>query len=225
MADEIEPVREFISEDNLKTFEGWLKLQGCNAATLTPEALAQLREAFAEVQKASAATPKVGLMKLRPGLHRYAVAIRDSSGLWLTLWVKRSLKGDIYVLWPRGDARWNPHTSYHRDGKWHQKSYGKKFLVRQRQPLNASFRGTENVGVFAGHGGKSIGAICDSTHFSGVVELGPGILGPVHGNVAVDLVEPGCEPMDLMLRDHKEVAHQEFRDAVPYVVIRVFASE
>jgi hypothetical protein len=44
---------------------------------------------------------------------------------------------------------------------------------------------TEHLGIYAGHG-KSIGAICNSSDFSGVVEVEPGVLGPRNGWVAVD---------------------------------------
>jgi hypothetical protein len=214
-------MQDFISEDDLDTFEGWLKYQAVDAATTGPDELALWRELFDQVKEAGAATPKVGLMKLRPGEHRYAVALRDRDDLWLTLWVRRSPKGDVYVFQPRADRGWNPHVSYHRDGHWHSKSYDHKFFVRQRQPLNASFRGTEHIGIFAGHGGRGIGAVCQPNDFSGVIEIGPGILGPKHGNVTVDLIEPGCQPLDLMMSDHEEVARQEFSDAVPHLVIRV----
>ena len=33
----------FISEDDLKTFDGWLKYQGCDPATLEPNDLAEVR--------------------------------------------------------------------------------------------------------------------------------------------------------------------------------------
>jgi len=57
-------------------------------------------------------------MKLRqvPGEHRYAVAVNNGGNLWLTLWVRRSKKGEFFVMVPRGDKDWNPHTSYHLDG-------------------------------------------------------------------------------------------------------------
>src|SRR6478672_11286842 len=85
-------MQEFISEDDLETFEGWLRYQGFDAATLAPDDLAEWRDLFDKVRKDSLATPKVGLMKLPriPGEYRYAVAVRDGSDLWLTLWVKRS---------------------------------------------------------------------------------------------------------------------------------------
>src|SRR6266516_5765257 len=60
-------LQTFISEDDLKTFDGWLKYQGFDAATLTPEDLTSWRAAFEEMQKLKAAGgPKVGLMKLPP---------------------------------------------------------------------------------------------------------------------------------------------------------------
>ena len=43
-----------------------------------------------------------------------------------------------------------------------------------------------------GHG-KGIGAVCDPTAFDGVVIVEPNILGPKHGSVGIELVEPGYE--------------------------------
>jgi hypothetical protein len=37
--------------------------------------------------------------------------------------------------------------------------------------LTGEFRDTEDLGFYAGHGPKGIGAICDPTAFSGVVSL------------------------------------------------------
>src|ERR1700730_212761 len=129
-------------EDDLSTFEGGFKHQGFDAARLGPHKLAMWRDAFEEVRKSSSATPKVGFMKLRPipGEHRYAVAVREDSDLWLTLWVRRSPKGEFFVMVPRGDRGWDPHMSYHLDGTMHSKSYGHKFgLPRKPQPLTGTF--------------------------------------------------------------------------------------
>jgi hypothetical protein len=163
-------------------------------------------------------SPKVGLMKLQqvPGEHRYAVAIEGDSDLWLTLWVRRSRKGEFFVML-RGDKDWNPHTSYHLDGSLHMKSYDCKVLPPKKlQPLTGVFRGSEDLGCYSGHGS---GAICDPTAFSGIVNVAPGVLGPRHGVVKVDLVEPGHEPpkFDWI----KLVTQQVFHDTVPWVVITV----
>jgi hypothetical protein len=52
-----------------------------------------------------------------------------------------------------------------------------------------------------------------------VVQLLPGVLGPRDGDVLVDLVEPGCDPITWP----GELAREEiFRDAEPWIVIRIF---
>jgi len=119
---------------------------------------------------------------------------------------------------PRTDRTWNPHTSYHHDGALHMKSFGSKpFLPTKRQPLTGSFHGTEHLGAYKGHGPKSVGAVCDPTDFSEVVEVAPGVLGPRDGTVLVDLVEPGCEPIPW----NGVVREEVFRDTVPWTVIRI----
>jgi hypothetical protein len=184
---------EFISEDELRTFEGWSKYQGVDPTTLPPEELEEWRGCFEQAKQLSEASPKVGLMKLVrvAGEEKYAVAIRDGADLWLTMWVRCSPKSGIYVFYPRADGG-NPHASYHLDGTYHHKSYGMKGIRQKRQPLTAAFRESEPMGLFAGHG-KSTGAICDPTVFDGVVIVGPGIFGPKHGSVGVDLIAAGYE--------------------------------
>jgi hypothetical protein len=145
------------------------------------------------------------------------VEVREDSDLWLTLWVQRSTKGEFFVMVPRKDPGWDIHTSYHLDGTLHMKSSGHKRLSKKLQPLTGAFRGTEHLGAKAGHGPKSVGVVCDPTAFSGVVEVPAGVLGPRHGDVIVDLVEPGCEPLSWPNIVRQEV----FQDIVPWVVIRI----
>lgn len=214
-------MQDFISEDDLQTFEGWLRYQAVDAATTAPEELEKWRRAFEDVRERTAACPKVGLMKFQPvpGEHRYAVAVEDGSDLWLTLWVRRSPRGEFFVMLPRGDRDWDVHTSYHLDGTLHMKSYGHRTVGRKNQPLTGTFRGSVDLGSYAGHGAKGVGAICDPTAFSGVVKVPPGVLGPRDGVVKVDLVEPGHERMEFTWI--KTVTQQVFRDIVPWVVITV----
>jgi hypothetical protein len=107
------------------------------------------------------------VMQLRPvtGEHRYAVAVEEGSDLWLTLWVKRSIKGEffvmlprkVFVILPRWVNEWDPHTSYHLDGTFHMKSHDSKMVKKQCQPLTGPFCGTEDLGYYAGHDPKSVG--------------------------------------------------------------------
>src|SRR5262245_16923677 len=84
------------------------------------------------------------------------------------------------------------------------------------QPLTGTFRGTAHLGANMGYSPNHVGAICDPADFSRVLEVAPGALGPRHGSVVVDLVEPGCEPIAWL----NVVQQETFRDTVPWVVIR-----
>ena len=215
----------FITEDDLSTFEGWLRYQAVDPAALTPEQLAMWQAMYADSRARRAAQPKIGRMKLPPlraGEYRYGVAVREGAGLWLTLWVRRSRKGEFFVMIPRGTERWDPHTSYHLDGTLHEKSYGQKFSPpMRRQPLGSTFKGAVHLGSYAGHAPKGEGATCDPTAFSGILEVPPGLLGPQHGAVTVDLVEPGHE-RELHEHPWAEIYRRvTFRDAVPWLVITV----
>ena len=168
------------------------------------------RGIFEDVRRSGETTPKVGLMKLSrvAGEQKYAVAIRDGADLWLTMLVRCSPKGEVFVMYPGGNARGDAHASYHIDGTFHHKSHGGKWHVEKRQPLTASFQGREHLGAYAGHG-KSTGAVCDPSAFDEVAIVEPDILGPRDGSVMIDLVEPGYEPKAsgfrraLFLRDNR----------------------
>jgi hypothetical protein len=217
---------DFIDEDDLNTFEGWLKYQAIDPSEVSPEELALLRSEFDKATAKQLANPKVGLMKLKPlllaGEHRYAVAVRDGADLWLALWLKRNKKGEFVVLIPRTEPGWDQHATYHLDGKDHWKSYKKHVWNRtKRQPLTSPFRGAEHLGSFAGYEPKGVGAMCDPAAFNGIVEVPLGVLGPRHGSVVIDLVEPGHEPPRWL---EPIVLSKVFRDFVPWVVFRVAAS-
>ncbi|MGC2465342.1 MAG: hypothetical protein WA517_09115 [Candidatus Acidiferrum sp.] len=162
-------------------------------------------------------------MKLRPpqpGEYLYAVAIRDGSDLWLALWVRRSPKGEFFVMVPRAERDWTPHASYHLDGTHHMKSYGQKTVRRHGQALTGVFTGTENLGCFAGHGTNL--AECDQVLFHGVLEVPIGVLRAHHGTICIDLVEPGCQPITA-IPSHKVVRRKTFTDILPHVVITIYS--
>ena len=197
--------------------------QAIDATAITPEELATWQRIFEEARQRSAVNPKVGLMKLQPvpGEYRYAVVVRDLADLRLTLWVKRSRKGEFFIMLPGGDREWDVHTSYHLDGTLDMKSYGSKvFTSDRRQPLNGTLRGSEHLGTYFGYGPKSVGAICDPMAFAGVVEVSPDVWGPMDGWVAVDLAEPGTEPT-MKILNSRIITRKQFTDLTPWVVITV----
>jgi hypothetical protein len=82
----------------------------------------------------------------------FAVAVRDGDELFLWIRLRRAAGTDIYYVVPTGreDERdwkkWNPHGSWHRDGRVHHKSFDKKMLpVEERQKPDARFEGTYNL--------------------------------------------------------------------------------
>ncbi|HEY1909949.1 MAG TPA: hypothetical protein VGG73_03445 [Vicinamibacterales bacterium] len=157
-----------------------------------------------------------------PGDHLYAVAVRDASELWLVLWVRHSARGEYFVFHPHNERPADWHLSYHKDGRVHSKNYGHKMaspFFPKRQPLTAEFRGSESLITIGGYAPKTLGAICALEDFTGVVELGPRVLGPKHGQIAVDLVEPGFV---LPRRLDNEAARALFTEPNPNVLIRVF---
>src|SRR5438093_6575327 len=80
----------------------------------------------------------------------YAVAVRDKE-LFLFLRIRRNSKGEVFVMFPREGMfteekkAWNPHSSYHEDGRTHQKSFDQKLMVRQRPRPDKTFTGTQNI--------------------------------------------------------------------------------
>ncbi|MGC8476289.1 MAG: hypothetical protein ACP5NP_08040 [Acetobacteraceae bacterium] len=220
-------MEDFTSEDDLNTFAGWMKCQGFgDTARMAPGALAKWRGIYEESLARKLATPKMGPMKLKTpiaGDYRYAVAVREGSDLWLTLWVRRSPKGEFFVMRPRPEQGWDPHTSYHRDGSLHMKNYAQRARSpEKRQRLGGAFRGTEHLGAYFGHTPREIGAVCDPGAFSAVVEVPSGVLGPRDGAVIVDLVEPGGDPVHLPWA--RVVRQEVFSDTIPWIVIRISAS-
>jgi hypothetical protein len=68
---------------------------------MPPKELKRWKEIFDEVMRLQETSPS-GLMKLRrvPGEEKYAVAICDGTALWLTMWVRCSPKGEIFIMYP-----------------------------------------------------------------------------------------------------------------------------
>ena len=216
------PRLEYISEDDLNTYEGWLKYQAFDLSALCEEEAAAVRELFDEAVKARMTARKVGRMKLkRPGESTYAIAIRDGADLWLALWIKRSAKSEYFIFHPTADGNWNPHSSLHKDGTFHMKSYDKVMLEPRRKQPPSAVKGTEQLGAYSGFGPKAVGAICDPADFTGIFEVPQRVLGPRNGMVTVDLMEPGSGAEPLM-HPAEEVSRHCFNDAPPHVLVRIF---
>lgn len=194
-------------------FSTWLKeVQAVDASTFTPEQLAfwegTHRDALArgEAWRAQRAPAR----SLRSKDCRCAIAIEDDAGLGLTFWIKRSAEGEIFLMYPR-DPDFGPNTSCHLDGTCHSKSYGAADY----------FKGTEHLGMFAGHGAGP--RIEDPESFDHILIAPPGSLTGRSGSVVVDLVEPGQHPASHHLEGRNVVAQVVHDDDAPWVVVSIVA--
>jgi hypothetical protein len=207
------------------TFQGWLKAQKIDLLGQPDETVASLRRAFEKVLLDIArARQSVMFSEPCPGdEHRYAIALEDGSDLRLVLVIRRSAKGEYFIVYPR-DRDSDPHASYHLKGDYHQKSYKRKFgKSGRRQPLGLGFKGREHLGSFGG-GFSAAAPICNPTNFTAVISVPEGVVDGLRGSVMIDLVEPGIEP-DPIHRQGKRVFREEiFCNGTPHIAVAIVQS-
>jgi hypothetical protein len=155
-----------------------------------------------------------------------AIAVRDTD-LFLIATVVRKGSTDVYVNWPRDHVvGWKPHSSYHASGQHHQKSFGYKAAVQQKQKPDAAFVGNANVVRFGLASGehKVLNLTCDPNDFGGVFEISVGELRPERYRtyVDVDLIEPGVDPATLPVG--KVLRQEIYKDGEPWIVVSLSVS-
>ena len=196
-----------------------MEYQGFSIENSSPEQLAQFKDMYKSGLDRSHGKVRMKPRKRPAGEHEYEVAIQDGEKLWVTFRIKRSKDNDVYLFYPRADRESNPHTSYHKDGTFHSKSYGSKIgSSSKRQPPDSNFTGSEHIGSFGGHGGRTIGLEYDQLAWDGVIEVKPGVLGPRNGTVVVDLLAPLAVPLEWYA---EVIVSHIFKDRVPWISVRV----
>jgi hypothetical protein len=161
-----------------------------------------------------------------------AIAVRDGADLFLWIRLRRAARTDIYYVLPTGREneleweKWNPHGSWHRDGRLHHKSFDQKiFPAEPRQKPDAEFKGTYNLltrGI-ASDESRAFGVRCDPTKFSEIMEIPAGILSPKHyeTHTSIDVSEPSLKP--LLMGGAEEILLQRiFDDAIPHITVTLY---
>jgi len=162
----------------------------------------------------------------------FAVAVRDRNDLFLWTRLRRAAGTDIYYVLPTGREhdpkwkKWNPHGSWHKDGRVHHKSFNKKIFPAERQKPNAEFKGTYNLitrGI-ASDEPRTFGVPCDPTEFSEIMEIPVGILSPKHyeTHMSIDVSEPGLQPL-LMGGSENILSQRIFDDTIPHITVTVYS--
>jgi hypothetical protein len=155
-----------------------------------------------------------------------AVAIRGTDGtLALLLRVVRSPSG-IYVVFAAGQhrKRHDPHTSWHRDGRFHHKSFDREiFERRKRQPLEG-FVGVESfITTSTNRTDAPHLPACDPAEFTNVMEVPITVLKEApHGTqVHVELLGPESEPV-VPTPGHRLIQRHVVADENPRIAISLY---
>ena len=163
----------------------------------------------------------------------YAVIVRyGPSDTRLFARIIRKNKGDVVVAWsidePKTPSRvpaWNPHATYHKDGRQHSKSYDRPNIVKYKQRPNSVFKGCEQIEATNADRMRSNLPPCSPTDFDDVFEVPVHMIsGKQNQFVSVDLVEPGIEPIRLTGHD-KVLLEAKFKDSVPWIVVTLGESQ
>jgi hypothetical protein len=156
----------------------------------------------------------------------YGVGVRDATGLRLLARIARRPSGIFYLI-PRtnaefgieADRNWDPHVSYHTDGRHHVKSFDQRVSSPYyRQPLDQRFSGAEPLFDQSFQPGELSGvpALVDTSPLAQVFEIPAASIDSTTVYViSVSLLAPHAA---LPQRDWLAVvAEQTFRDAEPWI--------
>lgn len=160
----------------------------------------------------------------------YAFGVRHRDGrLHLFLRVVRAPSG-IYVVWAAGQRRarirgraYDPHSSWHKDGRVNHKSYGVPWIRQQRQRLD-NFRGAE---FFIATPVDQMLAPqlpeCNPMGFASVTVVAVDVIDVTPGRqqLHVDLVEPGLVPPPIGLGE-RPLMRWWLYDSTPNIVVSLY---
>lgn len=158
--------------------------------------------------------------------HKYAVAVFGPDGKFLLLSIRRDPRGDVYVNFPRRRERadWKPHASYHRDGRHHQKSFGREFLGRKGPKPDAQFAGAFNLvtTMIEPGDGAAIGFDVPIGTYDAVFEIPVTDLssGPDATQISVDITDAHTKPM--LVPEARIIRSFVGKDALPWIAVTVY---
>ncbi|HEY4183727.1 MAG TPA: hypothetical protein VGP07_01605 [Polyangia bacterium] len=168
------------------------------------------------------------------GGHLCAIAVRDGAALRAFMLVERSKAGDIYVnVLPGHLQDSNIHSSYHRSGQVHHKSFGGVggFVRRYPKP-DANFEGVRSL-LTMGIDLKDVRAVdtpCVESEVDTLFEIQSGDLRPdvpkthegvgMGATLSVTIAEPGQAA--IINQGSKVVRELVLKDAVPWILLTLF---
>lgn len=155
------------------------------------------------------------------GEKHYAVAVREGDGsLYLVCRIHRSRKDEIFRMWA-GRGERDPHTSYHRNGRMHQKSYGHKHLVWKKQKPGKHLKGCVPMPhtPLAPDEHRAINEVCDPAKFSEVMEIPVAEIAP-DAYLSIDVCEPGVKP--ILPKGALIRCRHVFKERAPWILVTLY---
>jgi hypothetical protein len=155
----------------------------------------------------------------------YAVCLRREKQLFLLLRIIRAPKGDIYVRYPDpGTKEWAPHTSYHKDGRFHHKDFDAESMGRQLARPDSQFRGTQNPVTLAvgPNQWRNITSGCQQSKFDQVFEVPHAEL-PLETSwthLSIDIIDASEKPV--LIPGARILRQGFFKDARPWIALTLF---
>jgi len=155
----------------------------------------------------------------------YAIAVRDNDDLFLVARVHRNTRGGVFVAVPRpGRLGWDPHSSYHPDGRYYVKTYDRPHHIQLLQKPDANFRGTHNMSTLpiASFEPREINVRGKAEAFAEVFEVHVSELRPEEYStyLSVDLTEPDRQPSiyrGVGSGGAKILRQASFQEAIPWI--------
>jgi hypothetical protein len=153
------------------------------------------------------------------------VVVRSGDDKRLFGRVRRSSKGDVYAVWAEDESPLNlakgsnPHASYHANGRLHSKTYDRAVIVKELQLPDQRFRGNQPLEATNADRAASPTLPPLAGHFDDVFEVSLDLItGRTNQSIAVDVVEPGLEPVRVTGKD-RVLAEKVFQDDAPWIVV------
>lgn len=165
-------------------------------------------------------------------MRRWAIAVQHPDGDLRLFWrIRRSDHGEIFLVFAAGQdyereggIPFDPHTSWHKDGTVHSKSFNRKMGGKAGQTPDARFKGTEyGMGTSVDQMVSKKLPKCDPAEFDDVIEIKLEQLDSTVGRqqLHMDLIEPGIEPPSQGLGE-RALAQWVLKDASPWIVVSLY---
>lgn len=164
--------------------------------------------------------------------YNFAICVDYGTEIYQFLRIGVANDGSIVASFPRkkrslgkGLARWDPHSTYHRSGQVHHKSFGRTVQPKQKQEIGNEFKDTENIVItgISNEEAKQIGILCNRERFDATMHLKSSSISDFKykNYLSVDLAEPNSDVSNVAgaRAPYKVLEQRIFKRFEPWIVL------